>query len=464
MTEGRQKSQQLELVFTEEPRGEAPATPGSRVDEVKASSEPESPAETERLMEEVCERNNLFRALDRVKSNKGAPGIDGMTVNELPNYLRKHWPSIRERLLSGTYEPKPVKRVEIPKSGGGVRHLGIPCVLDRFIQQAVLEVLQNRWDWTFSDRSYGFRPGRSAHEAVSQAQQYIAEGYVYVVDFDLEKFFDRVNHDMLMGRVAKRVTDKRLLRLIRGYLNAGIMADGLVKPPQDEGVPQGGPLSPLLSNLFLDDLDRELERRGHRFVRYADDCNVYVRTERAGHRVMESIKRFLGKKLKLKVNEKKSKVARADKRKFLGFSVVLWNPQKPRRVISPESLTRFKEQVRWRTHRTRGRSLAQVIEGLSSYLAGWLGYYGFSQVPSVLRDLDAWIRRRLRCYVWTQWKTYKRRRDALVKLGLKRKEAVSLAWNGRTYGAWHMSMTTALHMALSNEFFREQGLYSLAGK
>src|SRR6266851_4292243 len=293
-------------------------------------------------MEEVCERENRREALKRVRANQGSPGIDGMTVEELPEYLEQHWPAIREQLLSGTYEPKPVKRVEIPKPDGGVRKLGIPTVLDRFVQQAVQQVLQKQWDPTFSEHSYGFRPGRSTKQAVAQAQRYIAEGYGWCVDFDLEKFFDRVNHDKLMGAIAKRVEDKRLLKLIRAFLNAGVMEGGLVSPSV-EGTPQGGPLSPLLSNLVLDDLDRELERRGHRFVRYADDSNIYVRSERAGQRVMESITQFITQELKLKVNEAKSAVARPEERKFLGFSIANDGSE---RHIAPKALGKFKAQIR----------------------------------------------------------------------------------------------------------------------
>jgi RNA-directed DNA polymerase len=301
---------QLTLDFRSAPTGEARKAATEAVESRQAAHAIESPASTNRLMEEVCERANLREALRRVKANKGSPGVDGMTIDEITEHLKQHWPAIREQLLSGTYEPKPVRRVEISKPDGvGVRKLGIPTVMDRFIQQAVMQVLQRRWDKTFSEHSYGFRPGRSAHQAVAQAQRYIAEGYGWTVDLDLEKFFDRVNHDKLMGQIAKRVDDKRLLKLIRAFLNAGVMENGLVSPSV-EGTPQGGPLSPLLSNVVLDELDGELERRGHRFVRYADDSNVYVRSERAGQRVMESISRFITQKLKLKVNEAKSAVAK----------------------------------------------------------------------------------------------------------------------------------------------------------
>src|SRR5579863_6945617 len=311
---------QLGLDFSSAPTGEARQAGREDIESQSAVSDPERPANTCRIMEEICERANLKEALRQVRNNKGSAGVDRMTVDQLGDYLKQHWPAIREQLLSGTYKPQPVRRVEIPKpDGGGVRKLGIPSVLDRFIQQAVMQVLQRQWDRTFSDHSYGFRPGRSAHQAVAQAQQYIAEGYGWVVDFDLEKFFDRVNHDKLMGQIAKRVEDKRLLKLIRAFLNAGVMENGLVSPSV-EGTPQGGPLSPLLSNLVLDELDREWERRGHCFVRYADDCNIYVRSERAGQRVMESITGFITQKLKLKVNQAKSAVARPQERKFLGFS------------------------------------------------------------------------------------------------------------------------------------------------
>jgi len=322
MSGTRQKTQykQLLLAFAAEDRGETLDADRQGTEPLAAKRTPESPAEEERLMEEVCDRQNLEIAWKRVRANKGSPGVDGLTIDETAEYLREHWPAIRDQLLQGTYAPQPVKRVEIPKPDGGVRKLGVPCVVDRLIQQAVLQVLQKRWYPTFSEHSYGFRPGRSAHQAVAQSQRYIAEGYDHVVDIDLEKFFDRVNHDMLMARVAKRVTDKRVRKLIRAFLNAGVMENGLVYPI-DEGTPQGGPLSPLLSNLVLDEFDQELTRRGHRFCRYADDCNIYVRSRRAGERVMASVCRFLTTQLRLKVNESKSAVARPAERKFLGFSI-----------------------------------------------------------------------------------------------------------------------------------------------
>src|ERR1700694_3888449 len=338
LKDDKQQNIQMELDFSSEPTGEAREAGREETEPSGATSGTENPASTNRLMEAVCERENLKAALQQVKANQGSPGVDGMTVVGIKDYLKQHWPAIREQLLNGTYEPKPVRRVEIPKPDGGVRKLGIPTVLDRFIQQAVMEVLQRRWDPTFSESSYGFRPGRSAQQAVAQAQKYIAEGYGWCVDLDLEKFFDRVNHDKLMGQVAKRVEDKRLLKLIRAILNAGVMENGLLGPSV-EGTPQGGPLSPLLSNLVLDELDRELERRGHRFVRYADDCNIYVRSERAGHRVMESLARFITQRLKLKVNESKSAVARPEQRKFLGVSFT--EGSEIRRRIAPKAIARF---------------------------------------------------------------------------------------------------------------------------
>jgi RNA-directed DNA polymerase len=367
MSDKRQNNQ-LVLAFGEEYRGEAPKGLAGGTESFAAKRGTESRAIGERLMEEVCERENCKQALARVKANKGSPGVDGMTVQQLPEFLKQHWPVIREQLLSGTYMPQPVKRVKIPKPDGGVRKLGIPTVLDRFIQQAVMQVLQRRWDRTFSDHSYGFRPGRSAHQAVEQAQQYITAGFRWVVDLDLEKFFDRVNHDKLMAKIAERMSDKKLLRLIRAFLRAGVMEGGLVSPV-DEGTPQGGPLSPLLSNIVLDEFDRELERRRLRFTRYADDCNVYVRSRRAGERVMESITRFITEKLKLQVNQQKSAVARPWERKFLGFSFT--NAGIPKRRIAPKVVDRFKGRVRELTRRTRGVSTERMAEELSRYLRGW---------------------------------------------------------------------------------------------
>lgn len=421
-----------------------------------ANPESESPSASDRLMEEVCERENLKRALKRVKSNKGAPGVDGMTVHALPAYLREHWPSIRATLLEGTYKPQPVRRVEIPKPDGGVRKLGIPCALDRLIQQAVLQVLQRQWDPTFSDSSYGFRPGRSAHQAVERAQGYIQAGHRWVVDLDLEKFFDRVNHDILMSRVAKRVSDKRMLKLIRSFLTAGVLENGLVGAT-DEGTPQGGPLSPLLSNLMLDDLDRELERRGLRFVRYADDSNVYVRSERAGQRVMAGLKAFLTGRLKLKVNEAKSAVARPHTRKFLGFTFS--NREQAKRRIAPKALARFKDRIRELTQRTRGISVNQMIGTLKRYLTGWRSYFGYCETPGVLRKLDEWIRRRMRCFFWKQWKHSPARFQELTARGVSRHLAAQTV--GSPHGVWRLSCSPALSIALSNRYFRSLGLPSV---
>src|SRR3954467_7884162 len=387
---GKRQKTQCSLALEPRDRGEASVVVSPRAEPAMAKPAPESPAVTEQLMEVVCDGENLRSAWKRVRSNQGSPGVDGMSIDDAKDYLREHWPSIRSQLLDGTYQPQPVKRVEIPKPDGGIRKLGVPCVVDRLIQQAVLQVLQEQWDPTFSGHSYGFRPGRSAHQAVAQAQRYVAEGYDVVVDLDLEKFFDRVNHDGLMARVAARVSDKRVLKLIRAFLTAGVMEDGLVLPV-DEGTPQGGPLSPLLSNLVLDDLDKELTRRGHRFCRYADDCNIYVRSRRAGERVLASVSRFLTTKLRLKVNETKSAVARPEERKFLGFSIS--NDGGERRIAS-KALDAFRTRVREQTCRTRGLALSQIIEDLAPYLIGWRGYFGFCQTPRVLTNLEAWTRRR----------------------------------------------------------------------
>ncbi len=451
MSRTRQKTQQ-ELALEPMDRGEAPVDGCQGAEPLMAATVFESPASTRPLMEEMCERENLKRAWQRVRRNKGAPGVDGMTIIEARSALREHWPDIRSQLLEGTYRPLPVKRVEIPKPDGGVRKLGVPCVVDRLIQQALLQVLQKRWDPTFSKHSYGFRPGRSAHQAVAQAQRYVAEGYGIVVDLDLEKFFDRVNHDMLMARVAVRVSDKRVLKLIRAFLKAGVMEDGLVCHV-DEGTPQGGPLSPLLSNLMLDDLDKELERRGHRFCRYADDCNIYVCSHRAGERVMASVSRFLTKKLRLKVNEAKSAVARPEDRKFLGFSIS--NDGSERR-IAPQALKKFKTRIRELTYRTRGKSLEQVIEELKPYLIGWRSYFGFCQTPRVLTNLEAWIRRRLRSYLWRQWQNGRNRFKELRRRGVQKFNAAVAA--GSPTGFWRMSGHPAVQMALRNHVFDSLGL------
>src|SRR5215203_343473 len=455
MSDKRQKNQ-LVLAFTEMSRSEAPRDSGEGTEALMAKRKAESMVGSEQLMEEVCERQNCEQALARVKSNKGSAGIDGMTVEELPEYLKKHWPIIREQLLSGTYKPQAVKRVEIPKPDGGVRQLGIPTVLDRFIQQAVMQVLQRRWDQTFSDHSYGFRPGRSAHQAVTKAQQYIAEGYGWVVDLDLEKFFDRVNHDKLMAKLAQRISDKRLLKLIRACLRAGVMEGGLVSPV-DEGTPQGGPLSPLLSNIVLDELDLELERRGHRFVRYADDCNIYVRSQRAGERVMKGVSQFITKRLRLKVNEQKSAVARPRQRKFLSFSFT-WS-REPKRRMAPKAIARFKQRVRELTRRTRGVRMETMVAQLTRYLTGWRGYFGVCQTPSVLRKLEEWLRRRLRSFVWKQWKRGTVRFAELRKQGVGKDLAAQTA--GSAHGPWRLSNSPALTIALPNAYFVSLGLTPL---
>src|SRR5271165_4489363 len=454
LKDDQQQNIQIELDFSSVLTGEAREAGREGTESPGAMNGTENPANTNRLMEEVCERENLKAALRRVRANQGSPGVDGMTVVDITDYLKQHWPAIREQLLSGTYEPKPVRRVEIPKPDGGVRKLGIPTVLDRFIQQAVMQVLQRRWDRTFSDYSYGFRPGRSAHQAVAQAQQYIAEGHGWCVDLDLEKFFDRVNHDKLMGRIANRIEDKRLLKLIRAFLNAGVMENGLVSPSV-EGTPQGGPLSPLLSNLVLDELDRELERRGHRFVRYADDCNIYVRSERAGQRVMESVTQFITQKLKLKVNEAKSAVARPQERKFLGFSA---GPE-VKRVIAPKALDRFKQRIREITGRAKGVSMKTTMEELAPYMRGWRSYFGFCETPEVLLSLTRWVRLRLRAAMWRQWKTPRRRREALMELGVRSRLASNTAGSG--LGPWYLAKAKALSVGLSNAYFKSLGLPSL---
>jgi group II intron reverse transcriptase/maturase len=408
-------------------------------------------------MELACERRNLKAALERVRKNKGSPGIDGMTVEDLSAHLRVHWPAIREDLLAGRYQPQPVKRVLIPKPGGGERELGIPTVLDRFIQQALLQVLQPRIDPSFSEHSYGFRPGRRAHDAVCHAQRYVQEGRRWVVDIDLEKFFDRVNHDVLMGRLAKRIEDRRVLGLVRRYLEAGILANGVVME-RHEGTPQGGPLSPLLANVLLDDVDKELERRGHAFVRYADDLNVYVRSKRAGERVMEALRRLYAG-LRLRVNESKSAVARATERKFLGFSFWVAPGREVKRRVAPQALARMKERVRELTRRSVGRSLAQVCEGLRLYLNGWKGYFRLAQTPKALATIDEWIRHRLRALQLKQWKRGTTIYRELRARGMTDRAARYVAANGRR---WWRNSAMKIHLALPNKHFDKLGLPRLA--
>lgn len=432
-----------------------PGGPGARADCLIANPPPERPMFGETLMEEVCERRNMLAALKQVRANQGNPGSDGMSVNELPAFLKTHWPAIKDQLLCGTYQPRVIKRVEIPKPGSREgRKLGIPCVVDRVIQQALLQVLQRKWDSTFSDSSYGFRPGRSAHQAVAQAQAYLGQGYSYVVDIDLENFFDRICHDRLMSHLARQIADKRVLKLIRACLQAGILENGLVTTPL-EGTPQGSPLSPFLSNVVLDELDKELETRGLRFCRYGDDCNIYVRSVRAGARVMASVSRFITQRLKLRVNEKKSAVDRPQNRSFLGFSFT-GGKSPNRRKVAPKALTRCKARVKELTRRSQGRSLGQVITTLSVYLRGWRGYYGFCQTPAVLRDLDSWMRHRLRCLQWKQWKVYRRRKAELTKRGINPELAHTTAFSAK--GPWRISHTPGVRMALNNQFFEQLGL------
>ena len=407
-------------------------------------------------MEEVVRRENIAAAHARVVRNGGAPGIDGMTVEGLLPYCREHWARIREELLSGRYKPQPVRRVEIPKPDGkGTRMLGIPTVLDRMIQQALLQVLTPIFDPTFSDGSFGFRPGRSTHGAVRRAREHMAAGYRWVVDLDLEKFFDRVNHDVLMARVARRLKDKRVLLLIRRYLQAGMMEGGLVSP-RTEGTPQGGPLSPLLSNVLLDELDKELERRGHRFVRYADDCNIYVQSEAAGNRVMASLERYLRERLRLQINREKSAVARPWKRKFLGYTVT-WH-RDPKLKVASQSLQRLKAKLRPILRRGRGRNVVGVIEELGPVIRGWVAYFRLAEVKVCFEDLDAWVRRKLRCILWRQWKKPRTRFKKLRQLGLDVDRAKASAYNGR--GPWWNAGASHMNQAIPTGMLRRWGLVS----
>jgi len=412
---------------------------------------------SDHLMEQVVERSNARMALRRVRQNRGSPGSDGMTVEELPAYLRQHWSEVRDQLLTGTYRPQPVKRVEIPKPGGGVRQLGIPTVLDRFIQQAILYVLQPRFDPTFSEHSYGFRPGRNAHQAVREAQRAIQEGRRWMVDVDIEQFFDRVNHDVLMGRLAKRIADKRLLGLIRRYLEAGIMAHGVVIE-RYEGTPQGGPLSPLLANVLLDEVDKELERRGHAFVRYADDCNVYVRSRRAGERVLQTLRRQYAK-LRLRLNEDKSTVAKPQSRKLLGYSFWYAKGGVVKRRVAPKALKVMKDRIRQITSRSGGRSLEAVAGELREYLTGWREYFRFVETPGIFRGLDEWIRHRLRALQLKQWKRGRTAYRELRARGLSVDLAAQVAANTRR---WWRNAGLAIHMALPASLYDRLGVPRLA--
>lgn len=409
-------------------------------------------------MEEVAERSNIVRALKRVRRNKGSPGTDGMSVEELPGYLVQHWGGIRRQLLAGTYQPKPVKRQEIPKPGGGVRVLGIPCVLDRFVQQAILQVLQPRFDPTFSEHSHGFRPGRSAHDAVRAAQKYIQDGRRWVVDVDLEKFFDRVNHDVLMGRLERRIEDERLLGLVRRYLEAGMMANGVVME-RHEGTPQGGPLSPLLANVLLDEVDREMEKRGYAFVRYADDCNVYVRSRRAGERVMETLRRLYAG-LRLKVNEAKSAVARAWERTFLGYSFWVAKGREVKRRVAPKALAAMKARVRRITSRNGGRGMNTVVQELKGYLTGWKEYFRLADTPGVLRGLDEWLRHRVRAVQLKQWKRGTTAYRQLRARGVSERTAKQAAAHVRRW--WRTATHAALNEAMPIRYFDAMGVPRLA--
>lgn len=427
-----------------------------RAEQSPARDKGKSNAGGERVLERVLERGNLLAALKRVEANGGAPGIDGMTVKKLRSYLKEQWLEIRGSLEAGTYQPSAVRRKEIPKPGGGTRLLGIPTVLDRFIQQAVAQVVTPLFEPRFSSHSYGFRPGRSAHGAVKAAEGYIREGYTWVVDMDLQKFFDRVNHDKLMARVARVVKDRRVLALIRKYLEAGVMVNGVVRSV-GEGTPQGGPLSPLMANIMLDDLDKEVEKRGHKFVRYADDCNIYVRSRRAGERVMKRVRRFLEQKLSLKVNEEKSAVDRPWRREFLGFSFYKRKGEVRIRV-SRQALDRCRGKLRRLTKRTRSGKLGEVIDEVNEYSIGWVGYFQLADTPSVMKELDGWLRRRMRQLVWKRWKRGKTRWHKLRALGVPSGRA---ALGAVGTSPWQMAASPVVNEALSNAYWRQQGLRSI---
>jgi len=451
----RQKSEQLELPLIY--RGETPK--GQRSVEALTAAHDEERSSKEDLMELVVAESNVLAAMKRVRRNKGSPGIDGMSVEELPEYMAVNWWRIRQKLLAGSYRPQPVKRVEIPKSSGGVRQLGIPTVADRMIQQLVLNVLQPKFDPTFSEHSYGFRPGRSAHQAVKAARQYVQDGRKWVVDVDLEKFFDRVNHDILMSRLAERIKDKRMLGLIRRYLEAGVMAQGVVVE-RWEGTPQGGPLSPLLANVLLDEVDKELERRGHTFVRYADDGNVYVKSERAANDVMETLKSLYAG-LKLKINENKSRITRVWDSQYLGYGFWVAKGKMVKHRVAPKALKAMKERVRRITSRNGGQSPGQTAKELKAYLTGWKEYFRLAETPSIFAALDGWIGRRLRMARLKQWKRGTTTFRELRAAGVSINAAASVAACPRRW--WKMAGTSALNIALPDSYFVKLGIPKLAG-
>jgi len=453
----RQKTSQLALDFAAS--GEFREAQSEGLEPSAALAAPAALARD--VMEAVVTSENMSRALKRVRENKGSPGVDGMTVHELPAYLKEAWPQLKQSLLEGTYRPQPVKRVQIPKPGGGMRELGIPTVVDRLIQQALLQVLSPLYEPTFSEHSYGFRPGRNAHQAVKAAREYVSSGRHYVVDLDLEKFFDRVNHDILLSRLARRIGDKRVLGLIRRSLGAGVMQNGVVCE-RYEGTPQGGPLSPLLANVLLDELDIELTRRGHAFCRYADDCNIYVRSRRAGERVLASVTEFLAKRLRLQVNREKSGVDHPWERKFLGFRIYRSSTGEIRLDVAPQALDRAKGRIREITGRNRGIAPDRLLRELRTFTDGWVQYFHVIRSPGVFVALDKWIRRRLRCYRWVQWKTSRRRARELIRRGAEPSQAWATVWKGS--GPWRVSRSKAMSVALSNAHLVELGFHSLQAR
>ena len=446
--------QQKRQVISHEVRGEAGSQSAQIEEQQSTQAQEQMRALRQNLMERICESKNLNQAIKKVRANKGSPGVDGMHVNELESWMKINQSKLSESLLEGNYRPQPVRAVEIPKPGGGVRELGIPTVIDRVVQQAILQVLDPILDPTFSESSYGFRPRRSAHQALKAACGYVKEGHVYVVDLDLEKFFDRVNHDILMSRLARRIEDKRLLRLIRWYLQAGIFKNG-IELAREEGTPQGGPLSPLLANLLLDELDKELEKRGHRFCRYADDCNIYVRSEQAGERVMQSVTEFLEKRLRLKVNKQKSAVAHVEERQFLGHRLLRGG----RLGIASKAIEKVKGRLREITGRHRGVKFESMLDELNAFTIGWVTYYRHALVRMLLRELDSWIRRRLRCYRMVQCKRKLRKVRLLTSLGTNKSDA----WFAVKYGSgpWRLSAKPAVKLAMRDEWFRSLGVISL---